>query len=663
MRSEPRRKNSMSWVDLKIWLREQKEILEKSYIDNLYYIKPISILIIKLYNSTKNLYYWLIIEPSKRVSISFSDLKIDEFDEKNQRIWRSLLKNCRIRELRQIPCERVLYIEVECKDKLRKLVIELLPRGSICVLDNQDKVELCNEYRIMKDRVIKPGIKYVPPPMVAKCHDNIISVLNELRLQLNDEITKVLIKETGLPPEIAESIVIQCNLKGFRISDLTNEHMLCINSVYRDLVIDINEYKPCIVYTDDNIPIGFYHRLLPKFTSGTYRIEFFKTFNEAINKFFEKEFEANLLISMSEKLRSEIESTKRALERIDKLLTDMRNELENLKTKLSIVEYMYADLERTHECVVNTIKSLGWSYVKNCNYVEEIYPNKGIYTIKINNVVLEFDVTKSFVELYTDLRKAIAGLEKSIARAEEERKKFETLLEALMKEMKLREKKISTRLSRFREWYETFIWYISSSGFLVIGGKDAAQNIKIIRKLLEPHDIVLHADIHGASTVVIKTRGKEADLDTIKEAAVIAACYSKAWKLKLMSIDVFWVYGSQISLSPPSGQYLPKGSYMVYGERNYLRNINLRLAIGIEVRDKVPRVVIGPEYVLDKRVVAYIVIIPGDEDPRSIAKDFIDYLRNEKCEELASLIDLNDITTKLPGKSKVVKKVLKGSCE
>jgi hypothetical protein len=341
----------------------------------------------------------------------------------------------------------------------------------------------------------------------------------------------------------------------------------------------------------------------------------------------------------------------------------MRNELENLKTKLSIVEYMYADLERTHECVVNTIKSLGWSYVKNCNYVEEIYPNKGIYTIKINNVVLEFDVTKSFVELYTDLRKAIAGLEKSIARAEEERKKFETLLEALMKEMKLREKKISTRLSRFREWYETFIWYISSSGFLVIGGKDAAQNIKIIRKLLEPHDIVLHADIHGASTVVIKTRGKEADLDTIKEAAVIAACYSKAWKLKLMSIDVFWVYGSQISLSPPSGQYLPKGSYMVYGERNYLRNINLRLAIGIEVRDKVPRVVIGPEYVLDKRVVAYIVIIPGDEDPRSIAKDFIDYLRDEKCEELASLIDLNDIATKLPGKSKVVKKVLKGSCE
>lgn len=661
-RSEPRRKTSMSWLDLKIWLQEQREIIEKSYVDNLYYIKDKSILIIKLYNSLRSSYYWLIVEPSKRMSVSFSNLKLEEVSEKPQKIWRTLLKDCRIHSLYQIPCERILYIEVECGKTLRKVVVELLPRGVVCVLDNQGRIMLCSEYRHMKDRVLKPGIPYIPPPIVSKCLDSLANVLDELRTRIDDEVVKVLIKEIGLPPEIAEGIVFQCNLKSRKLSHLTNENIFCIDSSYRDLVINVKEYKPCIIYSNQNIPIGFYHQLLPQFNNSAYRIEFYTTINETINKFFEKEFETIMLSFISEKLKNELESTKNAIERIDKLLIDMKNELENLKTTLSIIESLYVELEQVHECVVSTVKTLGWNHVKNCRSVEDIFPNKGTYTVKVNDIVLEFDVKKSFVEHYTGTQKALAGLEKSIAKAEEERKKLSAKLEELMKELKLKEMKIRLKLGRPKEWYETFIWYISSSGFIVIGGKDASQNIKIIKRFLESHDIVLHADIHGASTVVIKTYGEKIDNDTIREAAVIAACYSKAWKLKIMSIDVFWVYGSQISLSPPSGEYLPKGSYMVYGERSYVKDVNLRLAIGIEVVDKDPRVIIGPEHVLDKKALAYIVVIPGDEDPQYIAKDFIEYLKNRNCEELASLLDVNDITSRVPGKSKVVKKVIKGSC-
>lgn len=659
-----RRKTSMSWLDLKLWLQEQKNLIEKSYIDNLYYIKGEPALLMRLYNSLKGVFFWLIAEPSKRVSIAFSDLKLNELNEKPQKIWRALLRDCFIHNLYQAPCERILYIDVECEDSLKRIVIELLPRGVICVLSNQNQILVCNEYKHMKDRIIKPGTQYIPPPIITKCSENLFTMLSELRSLIDINIVRALIKKISLPPEIAEAIAIQCNLKDKKLSELSNEDFTCIDSVHKNFVIYVKDYKPCIVYDHQNNPIGFYPYILPQFNSYNYKIDLYPTINEAINKYFEEEFKTLILTTISNKLKNEIESIKNAIEKINKLLMEMRNELEVLKNKLSTVENYYLELEQIHECVINNVKTLGWDYVRDCKAVIETVPSKGVYKVQVNNVVLELSVTKSFVDHYNDLRKAVAGLERSIAKAEEEKKKLSAKLGELMKELKSKEMKIKFKLSRSKEWYETYIWYTSSSGFLIIGGKDASQNMKIIRKLLEPHDVVLHADIHGASTVVIKTQGKNVDEDTVKEAAVIAACYSKAWKLKIMNIDVFWVYGSQISLSPPPGQYLPKGSYMVYGERNYIRNVDLKLAIGIKVDDKGPQVIIGPEHVLDKKtdILAYIVIIPGEKDPQNIAKNFIEYLKSKNCEEIASLLDINDFAMKLPGKSEVVKKIIKGVC-
>ncbi|HDI02157.1 MAG TPA: DUF814 domain-containing protein [Ignisphaera sp.] len=196
---------------------------------------------------------------------------------------------------------------------------------------------------------------------------------------------------------------------------------------------------------------------------------------------------------------------------------------------------------------------------------------------------------------------------------------------------------------------------ITSTGFLVLGGKDASQNISLLRKYAENDDIVMHADIHGASAVVIKARGKEIDEKTLREAAVLAACYSKAWKLGLNSVDVFWVKRNQISFSPPAGEYLPKGGFMVYGKKNYIRNVELRLAIGIEIVDNSYRIIIGPEEVVSLRAIAYMVIVPGEVDPSTIAKAFISELGKIGLKELANSIDINEIIKRIPGKSKTVK--------
>lgn len=41
---------------------------------------------------------------------------------------------------------------------------------------------------------------------------------------------------------------------------------------------------------------------------------------------------------------------------------------------------------------------------------------------------------------------------------------------------------------------------------MVVAGHDSQQNEVLVKRYLKPGDIFVHADIHGASTVIIKAR-------------------------------------------------------------------------------------------------------------------------------------------------------------
>jgi hypothetical protein len=58
--------------------------------------------------------------------------------------------------------------------------------------------------------------------------------------------------------------------------------------------------------------------------------------------------------------------------------------------------------------------------------------------------------------------------------------------------------------TRKRLWFEKFYWFVSSSGLLVLGGRDARQNELLVKRYLRRSDLYLHADVHGASSVVIR---------------------------------------------------------------------------------------------------------------------------------------------------------------
>jgi len=206
-------------------------------------------------------------------------------------------------------------------------------------------------------------------------------------------------------------------------------------------------------------------------------------------------------------------------------------------------------------------------------------------------------------------RKKIEGAKKAL---EESLKK----LEKLEKEKKIEEQKaIKKEVPKEKKWYEKFHWFISSEGFLVIGGRDATSNEIIIKKHTENNDGVLHTDMAGSPFFVIKSENRDIGEKTIKEAADAVVSYSKAWKLGMTTTPVFYVKPEQVSKKAKSGEYLTKGAFMIYGKTEYIEN-KINLAVGI----KEGEIMAGPVDAISKNCEKFVEVIPGREKTSQVAK-------------------------------------------
>ncbi|XP_048162561.1 ribosome quality control complex subunit NEMF isoform X3 [Corvus hawaiiensis] len=136
----------------------------------------------------------------------------------------------------------------------------------------------------------------------------------------------------------------------------------------------------------------------------------------------------------------------------------------------------------------------------------------------------------------------------------------------------LREVQTVTTIQKARKvyWFEKFLWFISSENYLVIAGRDQQQNELIVKRYLKPGDIYVHADLHGATSCVIKNpSGEPIPPRTLTEAGTMALCYSAAWDARVVT-SAWWVTHSQVSKTAPTGEYLTTGSFMIRGKKNFL---------------------------------------------------------------------------------------------
>jgi len=195
----------------------------------------------------------------------------------------------------------------------------------------------------------------------------------------------------------------------------------------------------------------------------------------------------------------------------------------------------------------------------------------------------------------------------------------------------LRRRVPSTRKPR-RKWYETYRWFISSEGNVVIAGKNAQQNESAINSRLKEGDLAFHADIHGAAFVVAKAERLAASaadsppgvgLLTVKEAAEFAAAHSKAWSSGFSEVDVLQFKPGTLSKTTPDGVRLPRGSF--HGRPSEVHDkVEVKLSIGVQLTEfgasTIVRVFAGPLMTVRKACKYFVTIQPGSIPAQELAQ-------------------------------------------
>jgi predicted ribosome quality control (RQC) complex YloA/Tae2 family protein len=189
-----------------------------------------------------------------------------------------------------------------------------------------------------------------------------------------------------------------------------------------------------------------------------------------------------------------------------------------------------------------------------------------------------------------------------------------------------REAKHAAVRIRRKEWYELFRWFFSSSGMLAIGGRDAAQNEKLNSRYFTDKDLFFHADVFGASAVILKN-GVESDKETREEVAQFAACFSRAWEQGAVA-TVYSLARGQVSKSKEKGS-LGSGSFLLEGEREWYKNVPLQLCAYIDDHSRLCVAPASTRQILKPDM--FVEIRPGNT------------AKNDAAKKLARLLNYPDV--------------------
>jgi predicted ribosome quality control (RQC) complex YloA/Tae2 family protein len=183
-------------------------------------------------------------------------------------------------------------------------------------------------------------------------------------------------------------------------------------------------------------------------------------------------------------------------------------------------------------------------------------------------------------------------------------------------------KPLTTTGSRRRRdhWFARYRWFISSEGAVVVGGRDAASNDEVVKRHLKAGDIYLHADLHGAASVVVKhpAPGSPALSEaTYREAGQWAVAFSKAWRAGLASASAFWVEYDQVSKAGASGEFVARGAWVIHGTKHILKDLPTELALGTVDYEGESLWTAAPPEALRRRGTVRVLLMPGVERERS----------------------------------------------
>ncbi len=607
----------LSNLEIRFLVSEISNIIENEYyVSNIINVSKNSFLF-KFHHSTKS--DILLMISTKGIWITTTVYK--QFEETDIiKSLKSNLERAKIISIIQHSFERIILIKFKTIDNnIKILVLEFFGNGNIILCDSSMSILSILSPLVVRHRTLKPGLKYIFPPEKGQ---DVFNITFEQFLEscnvidTNLDIPRWLGRTIALPKKFVEEIIYRSNVEKKLVKELCQEDFKSLFDTMTILVIEIidkKHHKPIVVMDQYDNPIDCLPIVLHGMDNVNYKQS--KSFIEGIDDVMN-----NYLLN--ENLKNQTFLTDARLQNLLHDLDEQNKAKALVVEKSKSIRFFATELKNSPEDFFTISSPILELLLKKHNSCITLEKGKKYVTINGENILFEENIQKLASSLFSTAKRLEGGLDSINTASNKILKQIE--------ELKLKNEKINKKIEFkqliSKEWFERYRWFITSDEILAIGGRDASSNSVIIRKHLTDDDIVFHAEIHGSPFFILKKGSTENFEDSVVETAIATVCFSRAWKDILSSGDSYWVNPDQIKKGAPSGQFLPKGSFVIEGKKNYIKKIELKLGLGLINLENQYKLMCGPLSAVKKKALVYVTIVPGGYEPLVSAKKIKSYI-------------------------------------
>ena len=485
-------------------------------------------------------------------------------------LLRKHLTGAMIKDVRQHETDRIIFIDFDATNEIGDrveltIVMEIMGKYSNMILISGEKIIDSMkrvDFTTSSVRQILPGLRYVLPPQQDKLSfetEDTEIILNRIISYREKSLSSAVLNTIqGISPVVAREIAHKTAFEDTQISYLDNQQIDNLKAVLEDLSKSIRS-NTVYMLTEENGKPKDMSTIDVKQYGDLLKIKVYDSPAELLDDFY---FERDRINRINHRGHELIKLLNNLVERTSRKLALQREELKRCEDKDTLKLYgelILANLYRLTK---------GVTYYE----VENYYNNCEIIRIPCNPALSPTENQKKY---YKDYRKSQTA-EKMLAGLIEDGENEIVYLESVLDELSRAD--TDSEISAIRLELQNGgyiknlkgkkqkppkelppIEFMSSDGFKILVGRNNIQNDKLSLKSAAKNDMWLHAQKIPGSHVIIVGDGKEISDESIEEAAVIAAYYSKAKDSSLVPID----YTRVKALKKPNGA---KAGMVIYHE-------------------------------------------------------------------------------------------------
>ncbi len=484
---------------------------------------------------------------------------------------RRLLAGAVASEISEPGGERYLEIGFQRADSPEglTLALELFGTGNLLVA-RAGKIIAVAHAKTWAHRTVRRGADYQRPPIRLNPWTASVGVLESEFLRSRNDRTHTLAARLALGGPLAEEITARALIDGAEPATVDAGRVSAeVQRTIQELLSEIGDHPKGYLYRRGDSVLDvepFRSARWSKVPGIEERVT--PTFGEAAHEFFDT-------VAIITPAAAPIEigpnpELERQRVQQESAVANLRSEAAELQAE---ADALFAHYTEAEEALTQAKKSSeGTNRLVRINVEGRAVP-----------VFKDRSIRESAQALYDEgkrVQSKLAGAVSALAETESRIRNSKAEQAAIAETARAR---ASTPTPRKSHWFEKYRWFISSESAIVVAGRDATSNDYVVRRYLHDGDIYLHADIHGAASVIVKHPAPgepNVTETTYREAGQWAVAFSKAWRAGLASASAFWVTNDQVSKAGASGEFVAKGAWVIHGTKHQLPELPLELAIG-----------------------------------------------------------------------------------